>query len=194
MPCRACKAIHSCMAPKSFWLSDSCALFLMDYSAWPIFRELLGCSIPCLREHLVIIVFEPAVPGHYPDQFRLRWLRPILTGEFARSLVLFQKGLFVLPVSLSVFSAVLFDGFTLQFVPAGLDQCVHCSAQSSTVGRGWRDAPPAALFGGHGRFQIPINIAWLLLMLVQVSQQISVPPLMSLWGPTLLSTHAPLPP
>jgi len=26
--------------------SDSCALYLMDCSAWPIFRELLGCSIP----------------------------------------------------------------------------------------------------------------------------------------------------
>ena len=35
----------------------SCALYLVDCSAWPIFRELLGCSIPCLREHLVIIVF-----------------------------------------------------------------------------------------------------------------------------------------
>ena len=39
---------------------DSCALYLMDCRAWPIFRELLGCSIPCLREHPVIIVFEPA--------------------------------------------------------------------------------------------------------------------------------------
>jgi len=105
--------------------SDSCALYLMDCSAWPIFRELLACSIPCLREHPVIIVFEPAVPGHSPDQFRLRWLRPILTGKFARSLVLFQKGLFGLPVSLSVVPAVLFDGFTLQFVPAGLDHCVQ---------------------------------------------------------------------
>ena len=56
--------------------SDSCALYLMDCSVWPIFRELLGCSIPCLREHPVIIVFEPAAPGHSPDQFRLRWLRP----------------------------------------------------------------------------------------------------------------------
>jgi len=105
--------------------SDSCALYLMDCSAWPIFRELLGCIIPCLREHPVILVFEPAAPGHSPDQFRLRWLRPILTGEFARSLVLFQKGLFSLSVSLSVVPAVLFDGFTLQFVPAGPDHCVQ---------------------------------------------------------------------
>ena len=105
--------------------SDSCAWYLMDCSVWPIFREILGCSIPCLRQHPVIIVFEPAAPGHSPDQFRLRWLRPILTGKFARSLVLFQKGLFGLPVSLSVVPAVLFDGFTLQFVPAGLDHCVQ---------------------------------------------------------------------
>jgi len=27
--------------------SDSCAFYLIDCSAWPIFRELLGCSIPC---------------------------------------------------------------------------------------------------------------------------------------------------
>jgi len=109
--------------------SDSCALYLMDCSVWPIFREILGCSIPCLRQHPVIIVFEPAAPGHSPNQFRLRWLRTILTGEFARSLqrllVLFQKGLFSLPVSLSVVPAVLFDGFRLQFVPAGLDHCVQ---------------------------------------------------------------------
>jgi len=105
--------------------SDSCALYLMDCSAWPIFRELLGCSIPCLREHPVIIVFEPAAPGHSPDQFRLRWMRPILTENFARSLGLFQKGLFGLPVSLSVVPAVLFDGFGLHFVPVGLDHCVQ---------------------------------------------------------------------
>jgi len=49
----------------------------------------------------------------------------ILTGEFARSLVLFQKGLFSLPVSLSVVSAVLFDGFRLQFVLAGLNHCIQ---------------------------------------------------------------------
>jgi len=105
--------------------SNSCALYLMACSAWPIFRELLGCSIPCLREHQVVIVFEPAAPRHSPDQFRLRWLRPVLTGEFARSLVLFQKGLLGLPVSLSVVPVVLFDGFRLQFVPAGLDDYVQ---------------------------------------------------------------------
>ena len=112
--------------------SDSCTLYLMDCSAWPIFRELLGCSIPCLREHPVIIVFEPAAPGHSPDQFRLHWLRPILTREFAWSLVLLQKGLFGLPVSLSVVPAVLFDDFTLQFVPAGLDHCVQHNLQRVT--------------------------------------------------------------
>ena len=106
-------------------ISDSCALYLMDCSAWPIFRKLLGCSIPCLSDHQVVIVFEPAASGHFPDHFRLRWLRPILTGEFARFLVLFQKGLFGLPVSLSVVPAVRFDGFRLQFVPAGLDHCVQ---------------------------------------------------------------------
>ena len=41
------------------------------------------------------------------------------------------------------------------------------------------DAPPAASFGGHGRFQILLDVEWLLLMLVQVSPQISVPPSMS---------------
>jgi len=71
---------------------------------------------------------------HSPDQFRLRWLRPILTGKFARSLVLFQKGLFSLPVSLSVVPAVLFDGFRLQFVPAGLDHRVqHNLHQKNTL-------------------------------------------------------------
>ena len=105
--------------------SDSCALYLMDCSAWPILRQLLGCSIPCLRVHQVVIVFEPAAPGHSPDQFRLHWLQLILTGEFARSLVLFQKGLLDLPVSLSVIPAVLFDGFRLQFVLAELDHCVQ---------------------------------------------------------------------
>ena len=68
---------------------------------------------------------EPAAPGHSPDQFRLHWLRPILTGEIARSLVLFQKGLFGLPVSLSVVPAVLFNGFGMHFVPAELDHCVQ---------------------------------------------------------------------
>jgi len=82
----------------------------------------------------IISLFEPAAPGHSPDQFRLRWLRHILTGKFATSLVLFQKDPFDLPVSLSVVPAVPFDGFRLQFVPAGLNHCV--SAQSSTVGIG----------------------------------------------------------
>jgi len=102
---------------------DSCALYLMDCSASPIFRELPGCSILCLREHQVVSVFEPAAPGHSPDQFRLHKL----TGKFARSLVLFQKDLFSLPVSLSasVVPAVLFDGSTLQFVLAGLDYCAQ---------------------------------------------------------------------
>ena len=36
---------------------DLCALYLADCSAWPVFREFLGCSIPCLRQHLVVIVF-----------------------------------------------------------------------------------------------------------------------------------------
>jgi len=39
--------------------------------------------------------------------------------------VLFQKGLFGLPVSLSVVPVVLFDGFRSQFVPVGLDHCVQ---------------------------------------------------------------------
>jgi len=39
--------------------------------------------------------------------------------------------------------------------------------------------PPAASFGGHGRSKILLDIAGLLLMLVQVSPMISVPPLMS---------------
>jgi len=129
MPCRACRDPFLHGSPVLLVVthaeSDLCALYLMDCSAWPIFRKLLGCSIPCLREHPVIIVFEPAASGHSPDQFRLRWLCPILTGEFARSLVLFQKGLFSLPVSLSVVPAVLFDCFRLQFVPAGLDHCVQ---------------------------------------------------------------------
>jgi len=103
---------------------DSCAFYLVDCSAWPIFRKLLGCNIPCLQEHPVFIAFEPAAPGHSPDQFRLRWLRPIPFGEFARSPVLLQKDLFGLPVSLSVVPAVLFDGFRLQFVPARLYHCV----------------------------------------------------------------------
>jgi len=120
MPCRACAGdpfLHGSpvLLIVTHAESDSCDLYLMDCSAWPIFRELLGCSIPCLWEHPVIIVFEPAAPGHSPDQICLRWLRPILTGEFARSLVLFQKGLFGLPVSLSAVPAVLFDGFLLWF-------------------------------------------------------------------------------
>jgi len=136
--------------------SDSCALYLLDCSAWPIFRELLGCSIPCLREHLVIIVFEPAAPGHSPDQFRLRWLRPILTGpgEFARSLVLFQKGLFGLPVSLSVVPAVLFVGFRLQFVPAGLDHCVQHNLQL------WAEGNVMRLLRRH--FEVMIDCSQLL--------------------------------
>jgi len=36
---------------------DSCTLYVVDHSAWPIFSELLGCSIPCLRKHLVVVVF-----------------------------------------------------------------------------------------------------------------------------------------
>ena len=108
--------------------SDSCALYLMDCSAWPILRELLGCSIPCLREHPVIVVFE------YSSQQSQGILQtssvcvrcsPYLPEKFARSLVLFQKGLFSLPVSLSVVPAILFDDFTLQSVPAGLDHCVE---------------------------------------------------------------------
>ena len=59
------------------------------------------------------------------------------------------------------------------------DSIIVFSTQSSTVGSGLRDVPPAASFGGHGRFQIQLGIAWLLLTLVQVSPQITVPPLMS---------------
>jgi len=39
--------------------------------------------------------------------------------------------------------------------------------------------PPAASFGGHGRVQILLDIAWLLLMLVKVSPQTSMPSSMS---------------
>ena len=97
MPCRECCKRDPFLHGSPVLLivthteSDSCALYLMDCSAWPIFKELLVCRIPCLQEHPVIIVFELAAPGHSPVQFRLCWLRPILTGEFARSLVLFQK-------------------------------------------------------------------------------------------------------
>ena len=92
MPCRACKSDQFLHGSPVLLIvthaeSDSCALYLMGCSAWPIFRELLGCSIPCLQEHPDIVVFEPAAPGHSPDQFRLSWLRPILTGEFARCLL-----------------------------------------------------------------------------------------------------------
>ena len=52
--------------------NDSCALYLVDCSAWTIFRELLGCSMPCLQEQPVVFVFEPAAPRHCPDQFCLR--------------------------------------------------------------------------------------------------------------------------
>ena len=135
--------------------SDSCALYLMDCSAANmvfmryIIKKVLSSMqglqrTPRLQRSMPPRAsgHQPAAPGHSPKQFRLRWLRPILTGEFARSLVLrwlrliltgefarslvlFQKGLFGLPVSLSVVPAVLFDGFTLQFVPAGLDHCVQ---------------------------------------------------------------------
>jgi len=42
----------------SITVSESCDLYLMHFSACPFFRELLGCSIPCLREQQVGIVFE----------------------------------------------------------------------------------------------------------------------------------------
>jgi len=66
---------------------------------------------------------------HSPDQFRLRWLRPILTGEFARSLVLFQKGLFGLPVSLSVVPVVLL-GMNTFAAERGLDWDSKCPSAS----------------------------------------------------------------
>ena len=98
--------------------------------------------------------------------------------KFARSLVLFQKSLFGLPVSLSVVPAVLFDGFTLQFVPVGLDHCVQHNFPL------WAEGDVMRLLRRHLEvmvdYQILLDIAWLLLlMLVQVSPQISVPPLMS---------------
>jgi len=49
----------------------------------------------------------------------------MFTREFAMFLVLFQKGLFGLPVILPVVHAVLFDGFGLQFIQVGLDHCVQ---------------------------------------------------------------------
>jgi len=134
--------------------------------------SLQSCSIPCLQEHSVIIVFEPAASGHSPDKFRLRWLRPIVTGEFARSLVLFQKGLFGSPVSLSVVPAVLLDGFRLQFVPVGFDHCVQHNIPL------WAEGDVMRLLQRHLEVMVDLDIAWLLLMLVQVYPQISVPPLM----------------
>jgi len=95
---------------------DVRALYLVDHSAWPISVAAFHAS-GC---HCIL-----AAPEHSPDQFRLCWLRPILTGEFARSLVLFQKGLRNLPVSLFVVPGVLFDGLRLQFVLTGLDNCVQ---------------------------------------------------------------------
>ena len=105
-------------------------------SVWrgpPVF---LSCLVHLQRTPRLQPSMPPRVSGHHrirtsspmpfsPEQFRLRWLRPILTGEFARSFVLFQKGLFSLPVSFSVVPAVLFNGFRLQFVPEGLDHCVQ---------------------------------------------------------------------
>jgi len=39
--------------------------------------------------------------------------------------------------------------------------------------------PPALSFGGYSRVKILLDVAWLLLMFVEVSPQTSVPPLMS---------------
>ena len=61
MPCRACLRDPFLHDSPVLLISihdedDSCALYLVDCSAWPILRELLGCSIPCLREHLVVVL------------------------------------------------------------------------------------------------------------------------------------------
>jgi len=84
---------------------------------------------------------------------------------------------FRLVVSLSVVPAVLFDGFTLQFVPAGLNHCVQHNLPL------WSEGDVMRLLRRHLEvmvdFQILLDIAWLLLMLVLVSPQISVPSLMS---------------
>jgi len=51
MTCRACVR-NPCLQGSPVFLivthaeSDSCALYLVDCSAWPIFRKLLVCSIP----------------------------------------------------------------------------------------------------------------------------------------------------
>ena len=77
----------------------------------------------------------------------------VLTGEFARSRVLFQKGLFGLPVSLSVVPAVLFYGFRLQFDPAGLD---HCVQQNLLL---WAECDVMCLLQRH----LEVMVDWLLL-------------------------------
>jgi len=43
---------------------DTHTLYLVDYGARPIFRELISCSILRLREHLVVIVVPLASSAH----------------------------------------------------------------------------------------------------------------------------------
>ena len=108
--------------------NDSCALYLVDCNAWPIFRELLSCSIPCLQEHPVSLYSRQKPQDILQTSSVCVCVGCglyLLTGEFARSLVLFQKGLLGLPVSLSDVPSVLFDGFRFQFVLAGLDHCIQ---------------------------------------------------------------------
>jgi len=60
---------------------DLCALYLVEYSAWSNFRELLSCSIRCLREHAALDASESislsVVPAVLYDGFRLQF---VLTG------------------------------------------------------------------------------------------------------------------
>ena len=98
-------------------LFHSLSIYLCSHA---VFLNFMGAYIyiggnlpPSLRGFTHLIARNLHTPSHQPVKFYLK------------GLLLFQKGLFGLPDSLSVVPAVLFDGFILQFVPAGLDHCVQ---------------------------------------------------------------------
>ena len=107
--------------------SDSCALYLMDCRAWPIFRELLGCSIPCLREH----VGRHCIRASSPRAFSRLVRSALAAAHTYRRTYQVPCALPERPFRLAYqpfccFSGpVCHDGLRLQFVPAMLDHCIQ---------------------------------------------------------------------
>jgi len=188
--------------------SDSCALYLMDCQAVALGQSSENSSVAAfhasesirsslyssqqpqgiLQTSSVCVGCSPYLPENLPGP--LCSSRKAFSACLSASLLFQRSCLMDLDCSSFWWDSIIQVAFSTIFhcglvcVSAVMELLAwaewrHNKPKTKNKGRGWCDAPHATSFGGHGRCQILLNTTWLLPMFVQVSPQISVPPLMS---------------